>query len=80
MKKRDPQRSENELVSEAGELPTPGQGSRSGGNLAREVGTRTELRAAFGGARSVERVTGNDDPRADAEKGPKTQTALSESK
>ena len=73
MTKFDPQHSDNELISKAGDLPTPGQGSRSGGILAQKVGTRAELNAALGGEPSVERVTGNDDPDADAVKGPKTQ-------
>lgn len=73
MTKFDPQHTDNEMIAKAGELPTPGQGSRSGGTLAQQVGTRAELKAALGGKRSVERVTGNDDPDADAVKGPKTQ-------
>lgn len=73
MTKFDPQHSDNDLISKASELPTPGQGSRSGGNVATRVGTRAELNAALGEEPFVERVTGNDDPDADAVKGPKTQ-------
>lgn len=72
MTKRQTSNSDNELIDKAGELPTPGQGSRSGGKLAQKVGTRAELNAALGEDPSVERVTGNDDPDADATKGPKT--------
>lgn len=73
MPKPNPEHFDNDLIDRAGDLPTPGQGSRSGGNVATRVGTRAELHAALGDASSVERVTGNDDPDADAKKGPKTQ-------
>jgi hypothetical protein len=73
MPKRQSTHPDNKLIDKAGELPTPGQGSRSGGQIAQKVGTRAELQAALGGEPSVERVTGHDDPDADAVKGPKTQ-------
>lgn len=73
MTKRQSLHPDNALIDKAGEFPTPGQGSRSGGNLAQEVGTRAELNAALGEDPSVERVLGHDDPDADAVKGPKTQ-------
>ncbi len=73
MTKRQSSHSDNESINKVGELPTPGQGSRSGGKLAQKVGTRAELNVAFGGEPSVERVVGHDDPDADAVKGPKTQ-------
>ncbi|MEO8618168.1 MAG: hypothetical protein ABI412_02270 [Sphingomicrobium sp.] len=73
MTKRPPIHSDNELIDKAGDLPTPGQGSRSGGHVATRVGTRAELHAALGGEPTVERVKGHDDPDADAVKGPKTQ-------
>jgi len=76
MTKRQSSHPDNRLIDKAGDLPTPGQGSRSDGNLATQVGTRAELHAALGGEPSVERVTGNDDPDADAMKGPKTQAQL----
>ena len=80
MNKRQTSRSDNGLIDKAGELPTPGQGSRSGGKLAEKVGTRAELNAALGEEPSVERVTGNDDPDADAAKGPKTSAQYAKPK
>ena len=53
MTKRQSRNSENRLIDKAGDLPTPGQGSRSGGNLATRVGTRAELHAALGDEPSV---------------------------
>lgn len=76
MTKFDPDHTDNELIAKAGELPTPGQGSRSGGKLAQKVGTRAELKAALGGEPANERLTGSDDPAADAVKGPKTQAHI----
>ncbi len=73
MPKRQSRHPDNALIDKAGELPTPGQGSRSGGKMAQKVGTRAELKAALGGEPSGERLTGHDDPEADAVKGPKTQ-------
>lgn len=80
MNKRQSSDSENGLIDKAGELPTPGQGSRSGGELAQKVGTRAELNAALGEEPSVERVKGNDDPDADAVKGPKTSAQYAKRK
>lgn len=80
MTKRQSSHSDNKLTDKAAELPTPSQGSRSGGNLATRVGTRAELHAALGGEPSVERVTGNDDPEADAVKGPKTRAQYAKPK
>jgi hypothetical protein len=73
MTKRQSRHSDNRLIDKAGDLPTPGQGSRSGGTLATRVGTRAELQAALGEEPSVERVTGNDDPDADAVMGSKSR-------
>lgn len=77
MPNRQSSHSDNALIDRAGDLPTPGQGSRSGGKMAQKVGTRAELKAALGEEISVERVTGHDDPEADAVKGPKTQAQFS---
>jgi len=80
MTKRQKSHSDNALIDKADELPTPGQGSRSGGKLAQKVGTRAELHVAFGGEPSVERVVGDDDADADAVKGSKTQRQYRNSK
>jgi len=80
MTKRQSRHSDNRLIDKAGDLPTPGQGSRSGGTLATRVGTRAELQAALGEDPSVERVTGNDDPDADALVGPKSRSKCAKSK
>ncbi len=80
MTKRQKSHSDNALTDKAGALPTPGQGSRSGGKLAQKIGTRAELHVAFGGEPSVERVVGHDDPDADAAKGPKTQSEYNKRK
>ena len=47
--KRDPH-ADNDLIDEAGDLPTPSQGGSSGGELAREIGQRDEDNSALGGA------------------------------
>lgn len=73
MAKRPSRNSDNRLIDKAGDLPTPEQGSRSGGNLATRVGPRAELQAALGEEPSVERVAGNDDPDADVVEGSKTR-------
>lgn len=73
MPKRKPTHSDNRLIDEAEELRTPGQGGRSGGDEARQVGTRAELHAAKGKDPGVERVTGKDHPAEDAMKGRKTR-------
>lgn len=80
MPKRQSRHPDNALIDKAGEFPTPGQGSRSGGKMAQKVGTRAELNRALGGEPSVERVTGHDDPDADAVKGPKTQAQYAKRK
>lgn len=48
-----------------------GQQSRSGGNLARNVGTRSELNR-LADPENREPVIGSDNPAYDARKGPKT--------
>ncbi|MEP7315270.1 MAG: hypothetical protein ABI667_01085 [Sphingomicrobium sp.] len=78
MSKRPPIHSDNDLIDNAGDLPTPSQGSGSGGNVATRVGTRAKLHAVMGGEPTVERVKGHDDPVADAVKGPKTQAQYPE--
>ncbi len=80
MPKRQSKHPDNALIDRAGELTTPGQGSRSGGKVAQKIGTRAELHAALGGEPTVERVTGQDDPEADAVKGPKSQAQFEKRK
>lgn len=64
--------SDDELLEELTDGgPTPGQQSRSGGNLARDIGTRAELDSALQGD-IVERVEGSDEPAQDESKGAKT--------
>jgi hypothetical protein len=53
----------------------PGQQSRSGGNVARDVGTRAELDNVLRGE-GVERVTGKDNPAENAEPGDKTAAKI----
>lgn len=67
---------DNELIDEAGDLPTPHQGGSSGGGTNRLVGSRAELKHAKGDEPRVERVTGKDDPDFDARKGGKTLTHM----
>src|SRR5687767_1599456 len=43
-----PRDNDNDLIDERTELPTPGQGNASGGDLAREIGQRDELQSAEG--------------------------------
>ena len=62
MTKRNPH-PDNELIDELTADGTPGQQSRSGGNIARDVGTRAELDRVLRGE-GVERVTGKDNPQA----------------
>lgn len=42
-------------------LPTPSQGGRSGGELARDIGTRDSLERAQHGKQGVTRVRGSDE-------------------
>ena len=53
------------------EGPTPSQGSQSGGNVHRDVGTRAELRDLTG-TPGIERARGHDNPAENAMKGRKT--------
>ena len=54
---------DNELIDELTDLPTPSQGSASGGDLAREIGQGDELQSADGEDASVTRVQKGDKPR-----------------
>ena len=76
MVKRQSLHPDNKLIDKMSEEPTPDQGSRSGGKVATNVGTRAELKRAGDDQPEVERVVGSDDPEADAVKGPKTRAKL----
>ena len=54
---------DNELIDELTDLPTPTQGSSSGGDLAREIGQRDELQSAEGEDPGITRVQKGDKPR-----------------
>lgn len=58
-----PRDDDNALIDELTEDPTPGQGSASGGDLAREIGQRDEFAAATGEEHHVTRVRKGDKPR-----------------
>lgn len=67
--------SDNERIEEMQEDALPdAQLDRSGGNVARAVGTRAELHEAEGTLEGdeVERAVGSDNPDEDARKGNKT--------
>ena len=55
-----PRDNDNELIDELTELPTPSQGSASGGDLAREIGQRDELQSADGDDPTITRVRASD--------------------
>ena len=57
-----PRDNDNDLIDERTELPTPGQGNASGGDLAREIGQRDELQSADGEDPSITRVHKGDKP------------------
>lgn len=70
---------DNALIDELTAQATPSQGSRSGGNVSRDVGTRSELHHATGEA-GGERETKQDNP-VDAEmKGTKSIERLDPSR
>ena len=58
-----PRDNDNELIDELTDLPTPGQGGTSGGDLAREIGQRDEAQSAEGEDPSITRVQKGDKPR-----------------
>ncbi len=76
MPERQSRHPDNDLIDEMEELATPGQQSRGGGNVNRNVGTRAELERAEGQDVGVTRAVGSDNPAQDAEKGPKTIAAI----
>ena len=70
---------DNELIDqmEQDSMPTA-QGSTSGGNVARRVGTRAELQQAEGTlvGEEVERATGGDNPEQNGRMGDKTHEKI----
>jgi len=71
---------DNALIDELeSDGPAPSQGGRSGGNVNRDVGARSELRNTAGSAGN-ERPTGRDNPAEDAMKGEKTIARLDPAK
>lgn len=77
MPERQKTHSDNELIEELQEGATPSQGSRSGGEVNRRVGTRAELNRVTD-PENREPVVGSDNPAEDFEKGPKTRSAIQE--
>ncbi|HLV07730.1 MAG TPA: hypothetical protein VKY80_08670 [Croceibacterium sp.] len=71
MTKRDPH-PDNELIDELQEEgPAPSHGGSSGGDLARNVGSRAEVHTTVRDT-GMERPTGQDNPAQDELKGEKT--------
>ena len=68
--------SDNALIDELEEEGgAPSQGGRSGGDVARDVGTRAEIHRTVRDT-GMERPTGQDNPAQDAMKGAKTLERL----
>ena len=71
---------DNDLIDELEEAGgAPGQGGRSGGTVARDVGTRAEIHTTVSDT-GMERPTGQDNPAEDAMKGDKTLDRLDPAK
>ena len=75
MPERQSRHPDNKLIDKLQEGATPSQGSRSGGDVAKSVGTRGELNRVAD-PENREPVLGSDNPADDAKKGPKTQAAI----
>lgn len=76
MPERQSRHPDNELIEAASKPATPSHQGSGGGDLSREVGTRAELNNADGEEPGVERVTGKDNPDADAQKGSKSLSRM----
>jgi hypothetical protein len=77
MPERQSRHPDNDLIDSMQEGgATPGQQSRAGGEVNRNVGTRAELERAEGEREGVTRATGSDNPEQDARKGDKTRDAI----
>ncbi|MGB3165649.1 MAG: hypothetical protein WBA68_02620 [Alteraurantiacibacter sp.] len=75
MPERQSRHPDNDLIDSMQEGATPSQGSRSGGTVPQDVGTRGELNRATD-PDNREPVVGSDNPSEDAKKGPKTRAAI----
>ena len=69
MTDRDRPDDDSDIIDRETELPTPSQGSASGGDLAREVGQRDEDKTATGESDQVTRVQKSDKPAEGASAG-----------
>lgn len=70
---------DNDLIDEITEFDTPSQGSSSGGEVNRQVGSRADLHRATD-PDNREPEVGSDNPAQDAMKGPKTRQAMQDSR
>ena len=61
---------DNDLIDELTDLPTPSQGSASGGDLAREIGQRDEDKTATGESDQLTQVNKGDKPAEGDKSGP----------
>ena len=77
MPERQSRHPDNEMIDELTDGKTPSQGSASGGNVNRRVGKRGELNRATD-PDNREPEIGSDNPKQDAQKGPKTIAKLQE--
>ncbi|WP_299307917.1 hypothetical protein [uncultured Croceicoccus sp.] len=76
MPERQSRHPDNDIIDAAQEQATPSQQGSAGGDLERRVGKRAEEKNAFTPENQVERVTGQDQPAQDAQKGEKTRAAI----
>ena len=75
MPERQSMHPDNDLIDSLTENPAPSQGSRAGGEVTTNVGTRAEkIRATD--PEHEESVVGSDNPAQDAMKGDKTRAAI----
>ena len=75
MPERQSRHSDNELIDQLTAGSTPSQGSSSGGEVNRRVGSRADENRATD-PDNREPVVGSDNPSEDAQKGPKTRAAI----
>nr|WP_237437929.1 hypothetical protein [Altericroceibacterium endophyticum] len=80
MPKRQSLHPDNDLIDSMQDENMGGQQGRAGGNVPRDVGTRSEMNTARGSDQKMERPTGQDNPEEDALKGPKTRSAIQDSR
>ena len=75
MPERQSTHPDNDLIDEMTDLPTPSQGSSSGGGVNVRVGKRDEHNRGTD-PDNREPEIGSDNPEQDARKGPKTMAAI----